>query len=131
MSKFKILFFCLASLSYLFFSNVLLAQVHPQFAKRFNYYKPKQYSLFVKGDIGKIKNEVKKIGGTFKSAFGNIASIIIPANKYEEFMNADWYESRQLDYYHGLTMDDQSNINNNVSLVHNGTLPLKGMMEQA
>ena len=124
MSKFKILFFCLASLSYLFFSNVLLAQVHPQFAKRFNYYKPKQYSLFVKGDIGKIKNEVKKIGGTFKSAFGNIASIIIPANKYEEFMNADWYESRQLDYYHGLTMDDQSNINNNVSLVHNGTLPL-------
>ena len=121
----RLIIILLLSLALVNVTNHCEAQLHPQFAKRLkNYSQPKQYSLFVKGDVEKIKSAVKKIGGTFKYAFGNIASINIPANEYDNFLKADWYESRQLTYYKGDVMDDQANINNNVNAVHTGATPL-------
>ncbi len=121
----RLIIILLLSLALVNVTNHCEAQLHPQFAKRLkNYSQPKQYSLFVKGDVEKIKSAIKKINGTFKYAFGNIASINIPASEYDNFLKADWYESRQLSYYKGDVMDDQANINNNVNAVHTGTTPL-------
>ncbi|MFM2048385.1 MAG: hypothetical protein RI955_933 [Bacteroidota bacterium] len=104
----------------------LFAQLHPNFAKQFNGYKPtpKNISLFVKGDVEKTKAIVKQMGGIFKFNAGNISSIIIPANQYDNFLKSDFYETVQRPYYSGYTMEDQANINNHVVAVQAGTAPL-------
>ncbi|MEY2829492.1 MAG: hypothetical protein RIQ33_1350, partial [Bacteroidota bacterium] len=102
------------------------AQLHPNFAKHFAGYRPshKNISLFVKGNVEKTKAVVKQLGGTFKFSAGDISSIMIPANEYDNFLKSDFYEQVQRPYYGGWTMEDQANINNNVNTVHAGTTPL-------
>jgi PKD repeat protein len=121
MKKFILLIIIVAG-----FIKYSTAQLHPNFSQHLglNTNTKKNISLFVKGNVEKTKAIVKQLGGTFKFNAGDISSVMIPANQYDNFLKSDFYESIQRPYYYGKTMEDQANANNNVTSVHAGTTPL-------
>lgn len=80
--------------------------------------------VLVQGNIPTIQQLTETVGGTFKYAAGNIASIKIPASALANFANNKAVQRLEAYPQRNKPMNDTMLINNNVIPVHNGTAPL-------
>jgi len=83
-----------------------------------------QVSILVKGDVNIIREEVKLMGGTFKYAAGDIASIIIPASMIRNLSNSPSVKRMEEGRLDLVPLNEQMLINNRIDKVHQGIAPL-------
>lgn len=83
-----------------------------------------QVSILVKGDVSVIREEVKLMGGSFKYAAGNIASIVIPASMIRNLCNNPSVQRMEEGRLDLVPLNDQMLINNRIDKVHQGIAPL-------
>lgn len=83
-----------------------------------------QLQLLVQGNENEIQTAVKNAGGNFKYSVRDISSIMIPANKVMQL--ASYPGIKRIEGRHGIgnTMDDQSDVNADISPVKLGQSPL-------
>ncbi len=84
----------------------------------------KMISLFVKGDLEKIKQITEEVGGIYKYGANNIATVIIPLSKVPVLAERNYIARIEDDHVQGKVLNDQMIINNNVVPVHQGVPPL-------
>lgn len=83
-----------------------------------------QVSILVKGDVNVIREEVKLMGGSFKYAAGNIASILIPASMIQNLSNNPAVQRMEEGRLDLVPLNDQMLVNNRIDKVHQGIAPL-------
>ena len=83
-----------------------------------------QVSILVKGDINVIREEVKLMGGSFKYAAGDIASILIPSSMIQNLSNNPSVQRMEEGRLDLVPLNDQMLINNRIDKVHQGIAPL-------
>jgi subtilisin family serine protease len=81
-------------------------------------------SLLLQGDVTIAAAAVKALGGKYKYAVGNIASVILPLNRVMALSQTEGIEKIEGLHGPGSLMDDMTNINSNVNPVHFGYAPL-------
>ena len=80
--------------------------------------------ILIQGNIDEIKQEVTSVGGKFKYAAGDIASVSMPLNKISEMVSKKGIERIEA-FSAGIhPLNDTMLKNNNVLPVHNGQAPL-------
>ncbi len=81
-------------------------------------------AVFVRGNVAKIKEEVKKVGGISKLSMTNIVQAEIPANQLEIFSKNDFIDYIEFGLGKGEVLSDTMVVHNNVVPIHQGLLPL-------
>lgn len=81
-------------------------------------------SVFIKGDVNIIREQVSIHGGTFKFAAGEIVSAIIPVSALHAFSETPGIIRLEEGAVPVTEMNDKMLINNRIDLVHQGTAPL-------
>jgi len=81
-------------------------------------------SLFAQGNVNVVQQAVKELGGTFKYAVNDIASISLALDKVLWLAQTPGINRIEGLYGEGQLMDDMTNINANVNPVHLGYAPL-------
>ncbi len=84
----------------------------------------KTYAVLVKGNVSVVKDFVSLNKGYFKYNAGNISSVILSGQAIQALAKNP--QIKQIEYYINRlrTLDDTSNIKNNVLKVHQGAAPL-------
>ncbi len=84
----------------------------------------KTYPVLVQGNVGTVKSFTSSHNGTFKYNAGNISSVCLSGQAIQQL--AENPQIKRIEYYinHLRTLDDTSNIKNNVLKVHQGVAPL-------
>ena len=84
----------------------------------------KTYAVLVKGNVAVVKDFTSTHNGLFKYNAGNISSVCLSGQAIQALAKNP--QIKQIEYYvnHLRTLDDTSNIKNNVLKVHQGVAPL-------
>lgn len=80
----------------------------------------REISVLVKGNVDEIRTKTTELGGVFKNAAGDIASIRIPLNKIEELAKIASVQRIESNDYKLQPMNDQAVRNNHALEVQNG-----------
>jgi subtilase family protein/type IX secretion system substrate protein len=84
----------------------------------------KTYPVLVQGNVGVVKDFTSSHNGYFKYSAGNISSVCLTGHAIQQLSKKT--QIKRIEYYvnHLRTLDDTSNIKNNVLKVHQGASPL-------
>jgi subtilisin family serine protease len=84
----------------------------------------KTYPVLVQGNVGVVKDFTSSHKGFFKYSAGNISAVCLTGQAIQQLSRNP--QIKRIEYYvnHLRTLDDTSNIKNNVLKVHQGTSPL-------
>lgn len=82
-------------------------------------------AVFVRGNVAKIKEEVKRVGGISKLSMTNIVQAEIPADKLEMFSKNDFVNYIEFSLGKGEILSDTMVVHNNVLPIHQGLEPLR------
>ncbi|MBK5285744.1 MAG: S8 family serine peptidase [Bacteroidia bacterium] len=83
-----------------------------------------EISVFVKGDIEKIKTETEKVGGVFKYSAGDVAAVRLPLSAIQDFASKNFIARIEDNDMKLQKLNDTLLINNRVWPVHLGFPPL-------
>lgn len=100
------------------------AQMNVAMIKALHHDPSKTYAVLVKGNVEVVKNFTSLHNGLFKYNAGTISSVCLSGQAIQQLAKDP--QIKQIEYYvnHLRTLDDTSNIKNNVLKVHNGAAPL-------
>jgi len=100
------------------------AQMNVALIKALHTNPSKTYPVLIKGNVDVVKNFTASHKGLFKYNAGNISSVCLTGQDIQ--LLAKNPRIQQIEYYinHFRTLDDTSNIKNNVLKVHQGAAPL-------
>jgi len=82
-------------------------------------------SLFVRGDVAKIKQEVIKFRGKSKLSTKDVVQVELPSSAVVEFSKNDFVKSIEYSFFKGEVLNDTMIIQNNVVPAHAGDYPLR------
>ncbi|MEO8760669.1 MAG: S8 family serine peptidase, partial [Bacteroidia bacterium] len=100
------------------------AQMNVAMIKALHNNPSKNYAVLVKGNVNTVKEFTSSHNGLFKYNAGAISSVILSGQAIQALAKNP--QIKQIEYYvnHLRTLDDTSNIKNNVLKIHNGVSPL-------
>ncbi len=81
-------------------------------------------SVLIKGDVLRIREEIRLMGGSVKYSSGNICSANIPVFQLHHLANLSAVERVEEGHVKVEAMNDKMLINNKIDLIHAGTSPL-------
>ncbi len=121
---FALALFFFLFLTFVFAQNLSLSQKFSQHTASPIIQAKQQTTLLVKGDPKKIKEEVNRLGGTYKYSHGDISAITLPGNKVNALEINNFVKETAKDFNRAVPLLDTSLSVNNVLPVHQGIQPL-------
>lgn len=101
------------------------SKINLQLKHTLNLSKPSdKISLFVRGDVQKIKQEVEKYGGISKLSAKDAVQVVLSCHQVERFSSNDFVKYIEYSFMKPTVLNDTMTIHNNILPAHQGASPL-------